>query len=89
MRRNYCAADVSGGVQLVRQRSDAPCVFNQTWGYANGQDMWEHAYYLQYENAKGDWVNAFWKVVNWDDVSTATAIDGVGGSRLPRRIPSG
>jgi hypothetical protein len=40
MRRNYCAADVSGGVQLVRQRSDAPCVFNQTWGYANGQGIW-------------------------------------------------
>jgi len=31
-------------------------------------DMWEHAYYLQYETAKGAWVNAFWQVVNWDDV---------------------
>ena len=33
MKRNYCAADVRGGVQLVKQRSDAPCIFNQTWGY--------------------------------------------------------
>lgn len=32
-------------------------------------DMWEHAYYLQYRNVKGDWVNAFWRVVNWDDVA--------------------
>ncbi|MFN8627855.1 MAG: superoxide dismutase [Candidatus Binatia bacterium] len=32
-------------------------------------DMWEHAYYLQYHNLKGDWVTAFWKVVNWEDVS--------------------
>jgi hypothetical protein len=40
MRRNYCAADVSRGVQLVRQRSDAPCVFNQTWGYAHGRGIW-------------------------------------------------
>jgi Fe-Mn family superoxide dismutase len=32
-------------------------------------DMWEHAYYLQYENVKGDWVKAFWKIVNWEDVS--------------------
>ena len=31
-------------------------------------DMWEHAYYLQYANVKGDWVKAFWKLVNWDDV---------------------
>jgi Fe-Mn family superoxide dismutase len=31
-------------------------------------DMWEHAYYLQYANVKADWVRAFWKVVNWEDV---------------------
>ncbi len=33
MRRNYCPADVRGGVQLVRKRSDAACVFNHSWGY--------------------------------------------------------
>jgi Fe-Mn family superoxide dismutase len=32
-------------------------------------DMWEHAYYLQYLNVKGDWVKAFWKLVNWPDVA--------------------
>ena len=32
-------------------------------------DMWEHAYYLQYENRKGDWVDAFWNIVNWADVA--------------------
>jgi Fe-Mn family superoxide dismutase len=32
-------------------------------------DMWEHAYYLQYQNVKADWVNAFWEVVNWEDVA--------------------
>src|SRR6202012_418788 len=40
MRRNYCAADVRGGVQLVRQRSDASCVFNRTWGFINGRGIW-------------------------------------------------
>jgi hypothetical protein len=40
MRRNYCAADVRGGVQLVRQRSDAACVFNRTWGFINGRGIW-------------------------------------------------
>lgn len=32
-------------------------------------NMWEHAYYLQYKNVKGDYVKAFWNVVNWDDVA--------------------
>ncbi len=32
-------------------------------------DAWEHAYYLQYKNAKADFFDAIWNVVNWDDVS--------------------
>jgi Fe-Mn family superoxide dismutase len=33
-------------------------------------DMWEHAYYLQYKNVKADWVDAFWNIVNWPDVTS-------------------
>lgn len=32
-------------------------------------DMWEHAFYLDYQNVKGDYVKAFWNIVNWADVS--------------------
>jgi superoxide dismutase, Fe-Mn family len=32
-------------------------------------DMWEHAYYLQYQNEKKKWANAFWDIVNWRDVA--------------------
>lgn len=36
-------------------------------------DMWEHAFYLQYRNEKGKWVEAFWNLVNWDDVGKRLA----------------
>ena len=32
-------------------------------------DMWEHAYYLQYKNVKQDWVESYWNLVNWADVT--------------------
>nr|WP_199174769.1 superoxide dismutase [Halegenticoccus soli] len=32
-------------------------------------DVWEHAYYLQYENDRGAYVDSFWNVVDWDDVA--------------------
>jgi len=36
-------------------------------------DMWEHAFYLQYKNVKGDYVKAWWNVANWADVAARFA----------------
>jgi Fe-Mn family superoxide dismutase len=58
------------GCRLIVQQ-----LFDQQANTAQGTipllqlDMWEHAFYLDYQNVKADYVTAFWNIVNWDNVA--------------------
>jgi Fe-Mn family superoxide dismutase len=59
----------------VGERLNIMQLFDQQGNVPVGQvpilqlDMWEHAFYLQYENVKADYVKAWWNLVNWPDVA--------------------
>ena len=45
-------------------------------------DMWEHAFYLDYQNVKADYVKAFWNIVNWADVAERFGKARAGGKSI-------
>ncbi len=60
--------DGSGLAVTSTANQDSPVSAGQT--PLLGVDVWEHAYYLKYQNKRPDYLDAFWNVVNWDEVAS-------------------
>ncbi len=65
-------------VQLYDQQSNIPATLIPILQL----DMWEHAFYLDYLNVKGDYAKAFWKIANWADAQERFTAATAGGQIL-------
>ncbi|MCC5915390.1 MAG: superoxide dismutase [Balneolaceae bacterium] len=64
----WLAAESGGSLQVVQTpNQDNPLTDGLTPLF--GVDVWEHAYYLNYQNRRGDYVDAFWDLIYWDKVA--------------------
>ncbi len=56
----------SDGSLSIEQTKNAGCPLTEGQTPILTCDVWEHAYYIDYRNARPDYINAFWNLVNWD-----------------------
>lgn len=69
----WLIADANGELKVASTPNQDNPIMGSIYGYCGckpilGLDVWEHAYYLKYQNRRPEYLGNFWKVVNWKEV---------------------
>jgi Fe-Mn family superoxide dismutase len=64
----WLAADRSGKLQVISTANQDSPLIDGLYPVM-GNDVWEHAYYLKYQNRRPEYLGAWWNVVNWDEIA--------------------
>ena len=64
----WLVLDRSGKLQVISTANQDSPLMDGLYPVM-GNDVWEHAYYLKYQNRRPDYLNAWWNVVNWDEIA--------------------
>jgi Fe-Mn family superoxide dismutase len=66
----WVVSDPSGKLKVVSSPNQDNTLMDGSGKPILGVDVWEHAYYLKYQNKRADYIDAFFKVINWDYVAS-------------------
>src|SRR5450631_337992 len=64
----WLVADRSGKLQVISTANQDSPLIDGLYPVM-GNDVWEHAYYLKYQNRRPEYLGAWWNVVNWDEIA--------------------
>ncbi len=66
----WVLSDKAGKLSIVSSPNQDNSLMDSSGAPVLGVDVWEHAYYLKYQNKRADYIDAFFKLINWDYASS-------------------
>jgi superoxide dismutase, Fe-Mn family len=65
----WLEANKEGKLRITKTANQDNCLMNSDWKPILTMDVWEHAYYLEHQNLRPQWIETFWTLINWQAVA--------------------